>query len=202
MYSLELFPIGLDIQKYKLKNRRRKSINELDICFIGSLDWRPNQEGLLWFLSEIWPDLMLSLDGKVHLHIAGRKAPRSIMSYTSRNVLYHGEVTDAQKFMSGCDVMVVPLFAGSGQRVKIIEAMAIGMPVLTTSIGLEGIAATDGKEIMIANSAREFIHELELICKGGIDLDALSTKAQAFATSNFDLHYLGNKYLAILERLL
>ena len=197
-----IVPIGLDMQNYKLKRVPKVSLDEFDICFIGSLDWRPNQEGLLWFLSEVWPDLKQSLGGKVNLHIAGRNAPRSIISHTSQNVIYHGEVANAQKFMTKSDVVVVPLLAGSGQRVKIIEAMAIGMPVLTTSIGLEGIAATDGKEIMVANDGREFIHKLESIYRGDIDLDALSAKAQEFANANFDLHYLGNRYMVILERLL
>lgn len=145
-------PIGLDLRNYK--NRFTTQISD-DLCFIGALDWIPNMEGLTWFLDHVWPELS-KMYPELKFHIAGRNTPESLKNINIKNVIVHGEVSDAVEFVSKYSMMIVPLFSGSGMRVKILEGMALGRVVITTTLGKEGISAEDGTHILEANNAAEF----------------------------------------------
>ena len=116
------------------------------VGFIGSLDFRPNQEAARWILDELWPLVTAQLP-EATLSIAGSNAPEWLRA----RVL--GAVQDAQEFMSGMAVMIAPLFAGGGMRIKVLEAMALGKPVVATKLGAGGI---DAEQLVIAEDARSF----------------------------------------------
>jgi glycosyltransferase involved in cell wall biosynthesis len=126
------------------------------LFFIGSLDYLPNQEGLQWFIEQVW---------KKYLHpfrsctfcVAGRNAPARLKNYLAKQPLkFLGEVDDAGRFMRSGGVMVVPVLSGGGIRIRIVEAMAMGIPVVSTSLGAEGIDVTHGSDIMIADDPENF----------------------------------------------
>ncbi len=122
---------------------------------IGSMDWIPNQEGIRWLLTDVWP-LIIKQNPAAQLHLAGRNMPEWLSVLNIEGVTVHGEVHSAIDFIEENGVMVVPLLSGSGIRIKIIEAMTLGRPVLTTSIGAEGIGYTEGQELAIADTAELF----------------------------------------------
>ena len=157
------------------------------VGFIGSLDWMPNLEGIHWFLNHVWPSILKSYSN-VELHIAGRNTPTDIFQLHGKDrITVHGEVPDAEQFVLSCDVMIVPLFSGSGMRVKIIESMLLGRPIVTTSIGLEGIPARHEKEILIADSPNDFICQLsKLIEHPNLRLQ-LAQRAQQLLKEEYDL---------------
>ncbi|MCA1742249.1 MAG: glycosyltransferase family 4 protein, partial [Bacteroidales bacterium] len=100
------------------------------VGFIGALDWRPNLEGLRWFLRHVWPSVSRAVP-LATLHIAGRGAPANVKRWLNgEKVSFEGEVDDARSFMASMNVIIAPLFAGSGLRIKIIEAMSIGRTVV------------------------------------------------------------------------
>lgn len=130
---------------------------------IGSMDWIPNMEGIRWLLNEVWP-LILKEYPVAQLHLAGRNMPDWLINVKMEGVTIHGEVASAIDFIEENGIMVVPLLSGSGIRIKIIEAMTLGRPVLTTSIGAEGIGYTEGHELAIADTAALFAEKaLDLI---------------------------------------
>ena len=129
------------------------------------------------------------------MHIAGRNAPNWLRQLKAKNVIFHGEIADAQQFMNEHSVAIVPLFSGSGIRVKILEAMMLGRVVLTTSMGLEGIPAEDGNHVLIANSDYDFIEKIEFCRKRPDLLRGIGERARQFAVDNFDS-------LAVAKRLL
>ena len=155
--SSHVTPIGLDLQEYNYKKKLPKV--SPSFCFIGSLDWMPNTEGMEWVLEKVWPKV-LEQTPQAQLHIAGRNTPAVWLEKTWKNVTIHGEVPDAAAFIQAHEIMLVPLFSGSGMRVKILEGMALGKVVISTSLGLEGIAARDQKEVLIANTVDEFVQAL------------------------------------------
>lgn len=156
--------------------------------YIGALDWGPNQEGLRWFISKVWP--LLNSHETCKLAIAGRNAPRWLIQLLNRKGIdYHGEVADARTFMNNYQVMLVPLLSGSGLRVKIIEAMALGKCVVTTGIGAEGIDAQHGKELLIADQADDFARICKNLCADPAHAKEIGEKARAFANR----HYTNNK---------
>lgn len=156
------------------------------VFYIGALDWLPNQEGLLWFLERVWKKLQIS-----HPHwkfiIAGRNAsPGFVQKLSLYPVTYVGQVENARDFMLEHNIMVVPLWSGSGMRIKIIEGMACSKCVLTTSLGAEGIAATPGTELFIGNSDTEFISILSQLFENHESIHQVGKNAGKFIQTNYD----------------
>lgn len=146
-------PIGIDLEKYQLKNFVSKQ--KKAICFIGSLEWMPNLEGLNWFKNEVWKEL-IQAKPDLKFYIAGRKMPQNIRNWKSKNIIIKGEVSDAQTFMLNHGILIVPLLSGSGMRVKILEAMALGKTIVSTSIGAEGIEIENEKHLLLADEPKAF----------------------------------------------
>jgi glycosyltransferase involved in cell wall biosynthesis len=119
---------------------------------LGSMNWIPNQEGIKWLLEKVWP-LVISKNPEAHLVLAGRFMPEWLLNYKAKGIEVVGEVSDANEFVRNNHIAVVPLLSGSGIRIKIIEAMALGKTVVTTRIGAEGINYSDLTNIYIANDA-------------------------------------------------
>ncbi len=176
-------PVGIDLNDYTPDFEHFKAYPS--IGFIGALDWIPNQEGLEWFLREVWQYLS-SKHPQLEFHIAGRHSPKSILELKIPQVIVHGEVPDAKLFMNQHSILIVPLLSGSGIRVKILEAMALGKVVITTSLGLEGIKAKNGNEIMVADSPEAFILCIEKCIERQVQLEKIGQKARHFIQSEFD----------------
>lgn len=133
---------------------------EASLFHIGSMDWLPNQEGVVWFLDEVWNKVHDALP-QVRLYLAGRKMPEKLLQAKIPNVSIVGEIPDAMYFIGSKKINIVPLLSGSGIRVKIIEAMSVGKTVISTAIGAEGINCTDGENILIANTPDEFVEQIK-----------------------------------------
>jgi glycosyltransferase involved in cell wall biosynthesis len=175
-------PAGLDISRYP----ENEQLDEIKLFYIGALDWGPNLQGLDWFFEEVWPGILEKWPG-LKIALAGRNPAY----YTSRrtlpaNVSLKGEVEDSIGFYTQYNVMIVPLLSGSGIRVKILEAMAMGKTVISTSIGAAGLDAIGGEHLFIADTAQQFIHILQLIKDQPQLLKATGEKARRFVIENFD----------------
>jgi len=187
-------PTGLNASDYE---RVAPSI-ENSIFFIGSLDWMPNQEGLYWFIDEVLPYLSAS-GTPFTFHVAGRNAPEELISkLQDPHIVFHGEVEDARTFMQHYEVMAVPLLTGSGIRIKIIEGMAMGKPVVTSIIGAEGISALDRKQIFIANEPETFAQDLIRLLKNPALRQEVSEASRQFILENFDTFALSDKLTQFL----
>lgn len=112
---------------------------EITAGFIGSLDWRPNIKGLIWFLDKVWPETKHSKN-RINLIVAGRNpAPLITRKMKHAGVKYCGSPASSSSFLEEINLLIVPLFSGSGIRIKIIEALMHGIPVVTTKLGAEGL---------------------------------------------------------------
>ncbi|MEM0996608.1 MAG: glycosyltransferase family 4 protein [Bacteroidota bacterium] len=120
------------------------------ICFLGSLEWQPNVQGLHWFLNQVWPEVVRH-HPEAQFHVAGKNPPPSLARLSAPGLTFHGMVPDAAEFLDAHHLFIVPLLSGGGMRLKIVEAMANGKCVLSTHIGAEGIACTHGKDIFLAD---------------------------------------------------
>lgn len=172
-----------------------KNLEFPSLFHIGSLDWIPNQEGLIWFLNHVWEKLHAK-HPQLKFYIAGRNAPAwLVQTLKVDGVVYLGEVEDAYEFMNSKAIMVVPLRSGSGMRVKIVEAMALGKVIISTTIGSEGILSTDHKNILIANEPDEFIRSVEEVLDNRNLHDKIGKNAIRFIHDKFD-------NLAIVDKLI
>lgn len=191
-----VIPIGLDVRDYKADFSSYK--NKPSISFIGSLDWMPNQEGLGWFLENVWDELKSKFP-ELTLHVAGRHTPKWVKNVSRDGVIIHGEVPDAIEFINKHSVMIVPLFSGSGMRVKILEGMALGKVVVSTELGLEGIDAKDGEEVLISNSVKEYIDNISDILENPKKMPAMGLRAQELAASSYDNLQIGKKLVTVYK---
>lgn len=148
-------PFGLDMDKYESEEEYLPS-DKPELFHIGSMNWLPNREGIEWFLDEVW-DQVVENYPEVTFTIAGRDMPEEFKERESDNLKILGEIKDAKGFMAAKDIMIVPILSGSGVRIKIIEGMALGKTIITTTIGAEGLDITDGQNIFIADTPEEFV---------------------------------------------
>ncbi len=194
-----VLPVGLDTKKYQ----KMKPIKEsLTMSFIGSLDWMPNIHGLMWFLDNVWP-IIHEQNPKIVFHIAGKNPSDRIKNIKLKNVVIHGEVDDAISFINQHDVMIVPLFSGSGMRVKILEGMALGKVVITTTIGAEGIEAESGEEILLANDKHQFTECVGKYLSDNNEIKRISKKARTLVENRYDYLFnaktLANQYKSLIS---
>jgi len=176
-------PIGIDIRNYPLAAFPEQA--SLKISFIGSLDWMPNMEGLNWFIEKVWLPYKDKLQ-QVELHIAGRNTPDQLYKMNGRNLFIHGEVEDAIGFLQSCQLTIVPLFSGSGMRVKILESMALGRVVISTTLGLEGISAQHGQQVLLADTASEFINQILYCIQHPEEVQKIGLKARKLIKDKYD----------------
>ena len=180
---VHITPTGIDTQNIIPKN---SDIEYPSLFHIGSLDWTPNQEGLVWFVDNCWYTLNKQFPD-LKFYIAGRNAPDWLISkFHKKNIVYCGEVDDAQAFMQNKAIMVVPLFSGSGMRIKIIEGMALGKTIITTTIGSEGIFSTHRKNILLAETKEQFIEEISEIINNKSLFQLIEKNSIRFIRKYFD----------------
>lgn len=195
----EVIPIGIDIKNYQPKAIDPEK--PLSISFIGSLDWLPNLEGLNWFLKNCWTKI-LERYPKLTLHLAGRNTPDSLYELTDQNIIIHGEVPDAQDFINAHPVMIVPLLSGSGMRVKILEGMALGRVVITTTIGLEGIAGMDRKDVLVADTVEEWMGCFDFCVKEKPALEQIGKAARTLISERYDNLEIGRTLMKRAKHIL
>lgn len=151
-------PFGINLSEYGDNIQKKES--ELALFHLGAMDWGPNLEGILWFLDEIWPKIHQRFP-ELKMYLAGRNMSKEIFQFKHKNVELVGEVDDAIDFIQSKSIMVVPLLSAGGIRVKIIEGLALGKCIISTTLGAEGINCTHEKNIMLADTPDEWLIAIE-----------------------------------------
>jgi glycosyltransferase involved in cell wall biosynthesis len=156
------------------------------VGFIGALNWQPNIDGLKWFLTGVWPCVSEAVPDAT-LHIAGRGASKSVREWISgKNVFFEGEVDDARRYTDSMTVMIAPLFAGSGLRIKIIEAMSLGKTVVATPVAVSGLPVEDKHELLIGKNVTSFSDALIYALRDPGLRAIIGTKARELVKTRFD----------------
>jgi glycosyltransferase involved in cell wall biosynthesis len=141
------------------KTEEPQVVNQFLVGFLGGMDWAPNVSGVVWFVENVWLKFVRKYPD-AQFHLAGRNFPLDIKAWNYPGLVIHGEIDDAAAFIRNQSLIISPIFSGSGMRVKIIEAMSFSKCVLSTRIGAEGIAYTEKHDLLIANTAEEYIEAL------------------------------------------
>lgn len=164
--DVSVVPNGVNIKDFRMDSSKANS-SEKTILFIGDFRWLQNKDSASWILKEIWPEISSKSETEgskshVKLWIVGRNIPNSIKKLSNNQSVIFDENAPANtsKIFSKADVLLAPIRAGGGTSFKILEAMASGVPVVTTSLGIEGITARDRQEVMIGNSSSELAKKI------------------------------------------
>lgn len=184
-------PFGIDTSEYEVEG---SYIFRPSLFHLGAMDWLPNVEGVEWFLNKSWGPILKSYP-KLQLHLAGKSSEDFKAAKGLENVHLDGEVNSAKEYMHSKGIMIVPLLSGGGIRVKIIEGMAMGKVIISTSIGAEGIGVTHGENILLADTSAEFKARIDEIHEDQKMLERISKNARKFIERNFDNAVLTQRLL-------
>jgi glycosyltransferase involved in cell wall biosynthesis len=190
-------PFGIDPARYPAGPGK---VEFPSLFSLGSMNWIPNQEGIRWFLQQVWPDVHNQFPG-LKYYLAGREMPDWMRNLQLPNVVVLGEVEDAAAFLSSKAVMIVPLFSGSGIRIKIIEGMAAGKTVISTSIGAEGIRYTHRENILIADAPCEFFEMISICVTSQAACEKIGKQARNLVNTSYNSKNLIQKLLAFYQHL-
>lgn len=159
------------------------------VLWMGGFWWYPNAEGVLWFVENIFPLIKGQLvQNNIELHFLGDAPPRELKAIAdNKNVFVHGFVESIDSMLAVTHILFVPLLSGGGVRIKILEAMSNGIPVLSTSKGCEGIGARDGVEVLIRDEPSEFALALVALASDPEMRGQMSLAGRQFLNEKYNL---------------
>ncbi|MBK9925988.1 MAG: glycosyltransferase [Anaerolineales bacterium] len=182
---MTVVPIAVDTQKLQPVNRKVGSKN---IVTLGTLHYPPNADGIRWFFNEVFPLVQKRVPGAT-LTIIGKNPPQDFIELAEQNpgvVKVTGYVDDLVPYLEESALMVVPVRAGGGMRVRILEAFAYAMPVVTTTVGLEGIYGTPDHDVIVADAPLDFAERTSELLENVSLQEKLSTNGRELATTKYD----------------
>lgn len=192
--KLHVIPNGVDSMYFEPIQTDKK----FDILFVGNLSYLPNKNAVFFLVHQILPEI-LKIYPNIRIHIVGADTPQEIYALGGKNVFVSGFVKDIRTAYSEARIFVAPLFSGAGLQNKILEAMSMQIPCITTSIVNISVQAKMESEILIANSATEFIEKIQLLL-GSEELQTrISLEARNFVMENFCWDVANKKLNGILE---
>lgn len=195
--NIYVVPICIETNFKKVNVPSRETKDPIKLLFVGTMSWFPNYQGITWFIKNVFWELD-PMD--FELYIIGGNPPNELITFGKReNIHVLGYVDDVNKFIKKCDISIVPIFVGSGIRVKIIESFAKGIPTLSTDIGAEGINVKRNYNILIANTKEEFLRKLYEIKHNIIDLQMIALEGYKTYQENYSLEILNNNINKILN---
>lgn len=170
------------------------------ILFVGMLDYAPNENGILWFIREVWPKIRREVEG-VALDIIGEGASAELTRVCQVDgIVLHGYVPDLAEFYERANLSIVPLHAGGGTRLKIFEAIGRMVPVVATEIGAYGIPLTDRHGVFRRNRSEEFARVcINILLDGESKLDWYAENGHNVVMSNYDWGAIQRKIARLVE---
>lgn len=174
-------PAGSDSFRKKKDSVRKKN----NLLAISYWKWKPNYDGLYWFLKNVWPDLVKK-QPSITFDIIGEGLPdRFKQEFNDPRINFLGFVDDLESYRQSASIFVAPLFSGSGMKLKIVEALANGLPIVTTKIGAEGINIENEIHYIEANTQIEFVNEIFSLLNDFEAQKSLSKKATEVVVQNY-----------------
>jgi len=192
-----VIPAGVDLPA--LTNHVRD--DSKSILFLASLDWLPNADGFFWFHENVLP-LVLREEPQISILIVGKGRSARLQNLKHPNIRFVGFVENVVPYIQASPVCIVPLFAGGGMRIKILEMFAHRKCVVSTSVGCEGIAAAHGRELLIADEAPEFARSIVRALRDRELRLFLGNNARRLVAREYDWHQIGAAFEKVYHEII
>ena len=190
---------GVDINYYQRKEREGEF---LLIVGAQNVDSTANFDATHWFMSSIWPGIK-SFRPEVKLKIVGRNPDKTILNYaTDNDVEIVGFVDDERDYFNSATALIVPIRVGGGSRLKILVGMAMGLPIVSTAVGAEGIDVVDGQSITLADEVDQFVDAVVRTISDGGYRGTLAKNAREIAENEYDWSILGRRLRAFYQQII
>lgn len=195
-FNSQLSNIPITVIPTSLKFEQKDQDYRLnDFYFLGAMDWFPNKEGVNWLIEKVLTKK--ELENTVHL--AGKSM--NIADFEKQFVICHGEVKNAKDFINDHGICLIPLLSGSGLKIKLLENMALGKPIITTSEGARGVTIENGEHVLIADTAKDFQDAMLLLSSDQVLREKLGKNGQAYVKEHFSEQKITNKLLEFLSKI-
>lgn len=189
---------GIQLSQYNINHEEEIPFS---VFHFGSMDWMPNEEAVLWFVNNVW-EKVLKKTPQAKFYIIGRGVSKKILSLNKPNVVVVGKIENAQQVFHHYSIMIIPLLSGSGMRIKMIEGMAYGKPIVATSIGAEGIAVTNHKNCLLVDTNNDFANALVEILNNEEKKKSLQKEARYFIEQNYENNTIVKRLVDFYKSLL
>ncbi len=183
-------PAGVDFEKFVTSSSSEPN----RVLFLSSFDWLPNIDSFRFYMKKILPRLR-AMAPHITTIIAGKATDKLASSEIGEGCEVVGYIDDFNRFASMASIAVIPLRIGSGIRIKLLELMALGMAVVSTSVGAEGIDIEDGKHLLLADSAEEFAEKIFYLSKSPDVVRELGKNARKLVSEKYTWESVGNKLI-------
>jgi glycosyltransferase involved in cell wall biosynthesis len=165
---------------------------------LAAMDWLPNLEAVEWLVDNVWKEVQKQ-NPNVELVLAGKDMPKKYFDMKGLNITAFDYIENGDQFMQDNGILLVPLFSGSGIRIKIVDALSLSVPVISTNIGVEGIPVTENSEYILAQNKEQFVNAILQLT--GQKANQIAQNALAFAKLNFDANKVYANFVTQLENL-
>jgi len=193
--EIKVVPNGVDMSFFYPKDYKKKYI----ISFIGNMGYRPNIIASEFLIKEIY--LKLKKDyNDLRILLAGARPHSRVKALANKEVFVSGWLEDIREAYGESKIFVAPLFTGIGQQNKILEAMSMEIPVITTTGVNNAIGAKDGEEILIADDAEEFVKQINRLINDAVFASKLGSNGRKFVKDNYSWDYQGQKVLNLFRK--
>jgi polysaccharide biosynthesis protein PslH len=194
---VSVIPTGVDVEYFRPPD---SSAVMADLVFVGSMDWLPNVDGVLYFVREILP-LIRRRRPQCSLAVVGRTPLKEIADLPGDDpgIVVTGTVADIRPYLWGSSVAIVPLRIGGGTRLKIYEAMAARAPVVSTSVGAEGLDVSSPENIRLAGSPEAFAEQCLTLLEDRGERARIAQSAWELVTERFSWDHVASSFERILE---
>jgi sugar transferase (PEP-CTERM/EpsH1 system associated) len=191
-------PAGVDTDFFQSRDVRPQPGH---LVFVGSMDWYPNEDGVIWFLRDVYPQIRKRIPN-VSFSVVGRNPSSQLRVLAAQypSVEVTGRVSDVRPYLSQAEVVVVPLRVGGGTRIKIPEAMAMGKPIVSTPIGAEGLPFCDGRELLLAEDRELFVDKTVDLLNNATQRETMGRTARNEVVNNHSWTSVVETLESILER--
>ena len=201
-----VIPNGVDTDFFQsgdhLKPNAERRFNEDSLIFTGSMDWLPNDDAVIFFCEKILP-LIWKQKNNVKFYVVGKNPSSQIQDWARRDsrIVVTGRVADVRPLMAQSQIFVVPIRAGGGTRLKILEAMSMQKAVVSTTVGAEGITYTDGQNILLADTPEKFTQQVLFLLNDSQKAKDIGQAGRTLVREKYDWNTIGQKLYKIYEEI-
>jgi len=202
--KIAVIPNGVDTITFRPECNKdyneKLPLTDPHVIFVGNMEYLPNREAVKAIASHVAPEVRKEL-GKVEFLIVGR-APQDLRDKYSFSLTFSGSVDDVVRFLVDSDVAIAPLFQGSGTRLKILEYFSCGLPVVSTTIGVEGLEVENGVNVFVEDDMEKFASRIVELLSNRRLSDGLGRAARELVVSKYDWQAIGKQLENVYHNIL
>ncbi|HEY4812103.1 MAG TPA: glycosyltransferase [Solirubrobacteraceae bacterium] len=206
----ELFRAVTDVPVFVVPNgtaldpaRPQPPTGPPELLFTGTIGYAPNRDGILWFVSEIWPHILTQVPD-ARLLVVGRRPDAQVqrLANSDSRIEVTGEVSEMRPYFERATAVIVPLRSGGGTRLKILDAFASERPVVSTRIGAHGIEVEDGEQLLLGDEPREFAQQVVRLLGDAHLRSRLSINGRRLIDERYHWRAIAEQYIDVLDALI